>query len=466
MGLSWKTIVLGLVVIALAVWIFGIDLPGEQRQIEQQAEAAVLLPIDPAVVDTLRIERAGLRTTIVRGDGGWRITEPIDEPAERRTVESVIERLTSATSARTVSDAMGEDQWFAYGLERGQAGRVDVVLASDTGARAVLSVGNLIPAGADYVYVRRGGSDALELAEQAVFDLANATHHGYRKVDLFAISDDDIVQLQFDGPGGRWIARRDTTTGLWYDLAADGATRLKRWEMDDIALAVGEQRVQAYLRDELRESDWAAYGLDAPWAEITVTTKDGRSQQLWLGNEDMQRQYYGRRDGLDTVFLLRPQFLAALDEGTEFLEDFNPLPRNLRRATAFRIEDAEGRWAELRPGTDDAWELWTEDGRVSSTSFRQTAADNVARGLEEMQPERSIYLPSGADPLTLLDERAGRAVIRFENGVLELDFGWRDGDDGFWFSTQGDPALYELPRGMFLRLRSFVDALHRDDDAS
>lgn len=460
MGLNWRLLVLGAVVVGLAVWIFGIDLPRERRAIEEQTEAARLLPIDPAAVDTLRVAHPEHPFTIVRRDDGWWITTPIVERAETRTMDSVLDRLTSARSERTMGLDGDDDVWANYGLAEGHPGRADIVLASASGARAALAVGNPVVTG-DYVYVRRGDG-ALEVADQLVFDLANSTHHGFRRVDLFGIHEGDVVRIELDGPGGRWAARRDTTSGLWHPDVPDAAVRYKRWVMDDLALAIGEQRVQAFLRDGLDAEGWAAYGLDDPWGAVTVTTVDGRTQSLWLGNEREREQYFARRDGLDTVFLVRPQFAGALDAGTIGLEDFNPIPRNLRNARAFRAEDARGRWAEIRPDGMD-WVLIGPDGEVESTDYRQTAADNLARGLEEVQPERSLFLPSGGDPGALLSERVGRVSIRFDDETIDVHFGWRDGETEAWFYVEGDTSLYEIERSWVLRLRSFVDAIHVDD---
>ena len=251
---------------------------------------------------------------------------------------------------------------------------------------------------------------------------------------------------------------RDSTTGLWIA----GATRLKRWILDDLALAVSEQTVQAFLRDGLTEADWAAYGLDAPWAAVTVHARDGREQTLWFGNEREADQYFARKRGLDTVMIVRPRFVDALDVGTLGLEDANPIPLNLKRATAFRVEDHRGRWGTMLAAGMD-WDLEGSDGAVASTTYRQTAADNIARGLEEMQPARSIYLPSGESPAGLFSEHIGRVSIEHPLRSLDVHFGWREGEDQAWFYFDGDSTLYEVDRGMVLRLHSFVDALYADD---
>ena len=463
MGLRLRTIVLALVVIGLGVWIFGIDLPRERREIAQQEEAARLLPIAPADVDTLRVESGERAWTVVRREDAWWITRPIVERAETRAVQTMLERLARARSERVVVPRLDPDSWANYGLAAGSPGRVDLVLAGAEGERAEVAVGNRIVAG-DFAYVRRPDSEALELVDQYVFELANASHHGMRRADLFQIAEGDVTRLDVVGPGGAWTAVRDTSTGLWYPRSVGTTPRYRRWVLDDVALAIAEQRVQAYLRDDLESGDWAAYGLDAPWASVTVVTKDGREQTLELGNERERGQFFARKRGLDTVLVVRPQFFPALDAGATGLDDLNPIPENLRRALAIRVTDDEGRWGEARPLKPDwlDWVLVTAEGEVESTTYRETAADNVARGLEEMQPERSLYLPSGDSPAALLEEILAEVSIRFDHATYELTFGWREQDP--WFFIEGDASLYEVDRGMILRLHGFVDALYATPD--
>ena len=458
MGLNRWTFLLALVVLALAVWIFGIDIPREQRVFEARQEAALLLPVDPSAVDTLRVERTGGGWTLVRRDEGWWLTEPIVERAEDRVVASVLERITTEVRQRELNPELDEASWASYGLEVGQPARTELVLASSDGASRRLAVGIEVVTG-EFCYVRREDSSALELADINVLELVRSAHHGFRRRSLFDVDDEAILRLEGRGPAGRWVAARDTTTGLWWSGPPGTPPRLRRWELDDIALVVATQTIAGYLRDDLGEREWSGYGLDRPWAELSVTDRSGQTTTVWFGNEANEQQYFARKQGLDTVLALTPSFVGLLDRGLRGWEDRNPIPRNVKRAIAFRVDDGSGRWAEIRRG-DREWVLLTEDGQVPTSSYRENAARNVARGIEEMQPGSTVFVSEGRPPAVMLSEKTASVDIRWPDGEITLQFGWRPDEEGAWFYMEGDRALVEVERGMYLRLRALVDALH------
>ncbi len=459
MGLNRWTVLLAVAVAALAVWIFGIDIPRERRAFEERQEAALLVPMDPAAVDTLRVERADGGWTVVRRDDGWWLTDPIVERAEDRVVESVLERITTETRQRELNPELDEASWSSYGLAEGQPARADLILASDEGESQRLAVGIEVVTG-EFCYVRREGSDALELADINVLELVRSAHHGFRLRSLFEVDDEAIVRLEGRGPAGRWVAVRDTTTGLWWSGPPGTPPRLRRWEMDDIALVVSTQTIAAYLRDGLSEREWSGYGLDRPWAELSVTDRSGRTTTVWFGNEANDQQYFARRQGLDTVLAVSPSFVGVLDHGLQGWEDRNPIPRNVKRAISFRVDDGSGRWAEIRRGERE-WTLLTEDGEVATSTYRENAARNVARGLEEMQPGSTVFVAGDRHPAVMLSEKTASVDIRWpDGGTITLQFGWRPDEDGAWFYMEDGRALVEVDRGMLLRLRALVDALH------
>ena len=462
MGVNRRLVLLAAAVAALAGWLFLVELPRERGAVEDYEQWRRLLPIEAASVDTLRVERAEAPWTVVRRDDGWWLVEPIEEKAEDLTVASVLARLTEELSYREVATDVGTDEWDRYALSPGHPGRADLVLASRDGGSVRVAVGVELVTG-DYCYVRRGDGDALELALISLYELANASHHGFRRMSLFEIDVESIVQLDGVGPSGAWAAVLDTTTGLWWSGPDRLPPRLRRWVLDDVALAVSTQTVGAYLRDGLTEVQWSGYGLRDPWTELHVHTVDGAVNTLWLGNEVEARTFFGRERGLDTVFTIRPGFLGLLEEGTEPLVDRNPVPWNLRRVTTIRVEDDSGRWASIHRGRYE-WELTIGTGEVTTSTYRESAAVSVARGLEEVQPLRSIFVPAGQEALARYEEIVARATLQHRDGrTLVVTIGFLPGEPEAWLHVEGDATLYEVPRSYVLRFRGLVDALHADD---
>lgn len=464
MGLSRRLLLLVVAVAALAVWLFVIDLPRERRQIEREADASVLMEFDPARADTLRVVRGDAPWKLARrGEDEWWLLTPIEERAEARFAQNALMQLSTFTSVRRLADDVSDDAWWRYGLSDDHPSRIDFVVDLEGGQRVVLHVGSVDPTG-DFVYVRRGGSRALEVAYSELAELALSPHHGFRRPRVFDLEQDEIARMEIKGEHDSWTAERDAQTGLWWASIDGERERLRRWELDEIAYSITQLGVVQYLRDGLSGAQWSGYGLDAPWASIAWTSYDGREGRLDLGNETDQRRYFGRRSGLDSVFELLPGLENVLERSAGSFVDDNPLPRNVRRAHRIRIEDEDGTWVEQErtgPSGKD-WIVTTDQGIVPASEYLFVSARNVALGLEEMQATATLMLArSQADDPAQWGRRGPRLRLSWPEGPdVEIVLHWRGEDSAPWLQVDDTPTLHRVDRGLFMRLRAMLDAAH------
>lgn len=467
MGLSPRVLLLALAVVGLVAWLYLYDLPREAVQEQQAADESLLMDFDPARVDSLRVIRDNAwvlakRVDEVTGESSWWLVEPIEERAETRFVENALSFLHTYRSQRRLAEEVREDVWARYGLSEGHPARIDIVVSLEGGGREVLHVGNLDPTG-DFVFVRRGGTDVLDVAYSELADFALSAHHAFRRKRVFPVDPDRIAELQIDGPAGAWTARRDSLTGSWWAELDGERRRLLRWELDDLTHYLTDANVLGYQRDGLSGMQWSGYGLDDPWATLTWTSYDGAQGRIDLGNQTDARTYFARREGLDSVFEIQPGFESVFDRDPRTWIDENPIARNVRRAQVLRIEDVDGSWVEQRrsPANEKDWIVSTAQGEVTPSEYLFVSARNVALGLEQMQAGASLMLSGSSTAADVMSRRGPSVLLRWDDGApVQLQVWWREGDAAPWVQVDGESTMYQVERGLFLRLRAMLDAAH------
>lgn len=443
--MSRRVVVLGLLVLAVGGWLLLRELPQIRGEKERAARQARIFGELPDVVDTVRIRQDTREILLVRDGEAWWLRSPIVEEVPPLNVQNLVARLADTERWRRVDTAVADDQWPLYGLGPESPGRARIEIIGP-GRRAAVDVGELT-AGSHTAWVRRVGSDELWLALEDLYDIANMGYQGLRDPRLFDVDHTALERMHFVLGSRDWTTVRDDQ-GLWY-LGTVAGPRLQRWVVEEFAFTVAGMRVDGYVRDGLGEDDWSAYGLDRPWGSVDWEAGDGRTGSVWFGNELGGGLVFGRRSGLDTVFRIAPEITAALEVDPLTLVDRNPIGGNFLRAEKIRVEAGDG-WVDIVRRTP-AVDLVTDRGPVEASDYSQVAGRNLQLGLEELQPLAEMLVPAAQDPVALLDSVAGRLAIVWPDREVQVTLG-RRGDQA-WMAIDGESTLWQVDRGMLLRLR-------------
>ena len=449
--MSRRVLVLASLVLVIGGWLFFGELPVLQSDVERAAEQLRVFRSVPAVVDTVRFRKPGREILLVRSDGkeaGWWLRSPIVEKVPDINVEELIARLASTERWRRVAQAVPDSDWSLYGLADDSPGRVRIEMIGN-GGRSGLDVG-LLTQGSHVVWVRRLGSPELDTCLEDLHILANMTHQGLRNPRLFEVNNSELRRIEVSGGNGDWRMVRDEA-GLWYLDSLEGS-RLKRWIIEEFAFAVAGQRVDGYLRDDLTGKDWAAYGLDQPWATVEWEVADGRRGTLWLGNEVGGGLSFGRRAGLETVFQIKHGLEPMIFADTSTLIDRNPVGGNFLHALRIRVSDGEGFIDLVRetPGV----RIVTERGDLEPGEYSQVAGRNLQLGLEEFQPEAEMIVPAGRQPADLLDSIEATLSIYWPGREVRLQIGQMGGR--VWIVEEGESTLWQVRPDLLLRVREVL----------
>jgi hypothetical protein len=445
--MSRRVLVLAVLVLVVGGVLVFRELPILESERDRALAELLVFGEAPSVVDTVRIRQDQREILIVREPDSWYLRAPIDEAVPELPVLDLIERLKLTERWRGIATGLSEEEWEAYGLGADSPGRSRIELIGEDG-RVAVDVGLLTP-GSRLVWVRRVGSDDLETCFEDLHDVANMTHQGLRDPRLFKVNHKDLTRMTFDADDNRWSAVRGED-GLWF-LSGEDGPRLKRWILEDVAFSVAGLRCDGYLRDFLGASDWAAYGLDQPWGTVEWEATEGRSGTLWLGNEVNGAVVFGRRDGLDSVFQIAPGLDRAFGADPGEWIDRNPIGGNFLQAAKIRVDVDGGGYLDVIRETPGA-RVETEDGPLEGGDYVQVTARNLQLGIEEFQPLAEMFVPSGQDPVALLDPVEATLQVHWPDRVVDLAIGEMAG--GVWIAYDG--MLYQTSTDMLLRVREVL----------
>ena len=444
--MSRRVIVLAVLVLIVGGFLVFRELPVLETERERALADLLVFGGAPDVVDTVRIRQESREIVLARDDEQWFLRSPIDEEVPQLGVVDLIERLKLTERWRRVAAGISDEEWEVYGLAPDSPGRVRIELIGE-GRTTAVDVG-LLTTGSRNVWVRRAGSDELEVCFEDLHNVANMTHHGLRNPRLFRVTHEDLTRMRFETGDNAWEAVRGEA-GLWFLGAADGP-RLKRWILEDVAFAVAGLRADGFLRDDLADADWAAYGLDQPWATVTWEGTGDRSGALWLGNELGGGVVFGRRSGLNSVFQIAPGLDPSLEGDARGWIDTNPIGGNFLHSTKIRVDADEG-FVDIIRETPGA-RVETEKGPIPHRDYVQVTARNLQLGIEEFQPQAEMFVPAGQDAFSQLEAVEATMSIHWPDRIVDLAIGRMAG--GVWIAF--DSMLYQTSTDMLLRVREVL----------
>jgi len=229
-----------------------------------------ILEFDEAKVQRLTVSWPEARVVLERTDAGWRMTEPVDSPADADTIDGLLSSLSFLRAADFV-DAPGSDA--EMGFDPPQFA-VELALSGDAAGSAPQTLGFAVGGvneGGQQRFARRA-PDAVYLISQESLDGFPRRVVDYRDRRLAAFKVDDVrrVDLGFHTKGGEAVeieVRRDD--GHWKSDAGP----VKADAFDALVDSLSDLRAHDIVAEEFGPDELAAMGLDP--AKVVVQVYGG-----------------------------------------------------------------------------------------------------------------------------------------------------------------------------------------------
>src|SRR5262245_22792289 len=383
-----------------------------------------LIAADKDAVTGIDLTYPDRQLALHKGDKGWRLTAPVDAPADETAVKGLVNTVADAEVQKTL-DQLPQDL-TSFGLDKPTV-TVRLTLKDGTQLPAV-AVGKNTAIGGK-TYVRKGEEPKLYLTTTALSYGLNKQVKDLRDKALLTFQDDDVRRVEIVSQNGDTVAliRAESDAKEPKDKPADGKATPPpdTWTIMPGGHAADPTEVRAYL-SSLRSTravdfpddnptDVAKYGLDRPRLTVrAMVGKDGSDAlTLLLGNEttkDSQKQVYAKTGDQRTVYALGEFSFNTLNKTAAQLRDKTILPVDPSRVGKVTIERKDGGGVTIAR-TEGGWKLEGVDKKPKD--------DAIARFLDDLRE------PRGADIAAAPAE--DRAAYDLEPPDLRISVSDRDG---------------------------------------
>jgi hypothetical protein len=265
-----------------------------------------ILAFDRDKVDRLEIRRGGAVVTLVKADGEWRMTAPVEARGDFGAIEGLLSRLQSLQMRAIVEESAAD--LGKYGLATPAA---EVTVTSGS-AKATMAFGTKAEEG--LIHVRDVSRAQVVTAPADLFADLEKGAAEYRRKDVFEFRAFNVDRLE--------IARGGTTIVL-ERLKGKGKDGADAWRNAAANKDLDAAKVDAFLtklagtRAQSFADPGAATGLDAPAVTFTATYDEGKKRETVRIGRAGTDAFAGRADEPGAAKLDAADFdetLKALDE--------------------------------------------------------------------------------------------------------------------------------------------------------
>ncbi len=433
-----RIVPLALLVAALGAYLYFYEVP----QAEREAKKEKLVAVDKDAVTGLELAFADRQIALTKGDQGWRLTKPVDAPADDAAVKALVTSLTDAEVQKSL-DQLPSDL-TPFGLA---PPTVTATVTAKSGVQPAIAVGKNTAIGGK-TYVRRGEEPKIFLTASSLQFALNKQTKDLRDKQILTYQDDDVTKVEITPAGGA------TTTLTRKDKDA--------WTVDPGDHPGDITEIRSYL-SSLRSTravdfpeDVSKAALDAPRLSVAVTTKDG-VQALLLGGEltqGQQKQVFAKRADQPTVYTIGDWAFRTLGKDGGQFRDKTVLGFAPDRLGRIVLERKDGPGVTFDRAANGDWQIEGAEPGKSKVSTITRLVDDLkdlrGSGIAAEPPGDLTRFGLDAPDLKLtLTDKDGQAM-----GTILLAK-----HTGTYYAMQsGAPTVFEARDYMFTRL----DKQHRD----
>jgi hypothetical protein len=321
---------------------------------ERNERADKLFPtLERDDVESIEIRNSHGEFQLVRSGDDWRLTTPIDFPADTPTVNSLLGSLLGLRQERRL--AADEVDPAAYGLDEPQ---MHVTLGTADDERLSLEVGEETPLGSNRA-VRISSDDAVIICAGWFATDLDKELDSWRSRDVVDVTEQELASLQVVAGTDRIHAAR---SGEEWRLLEPVSDLADGDHLQNLISNLSSLRVEEFLDDELNPE---ALGLDNPEYRIMLIRSEGGDPiELEFGatrEQDSATQVACRRDGreyfwVNDVAATRLAKAPVLWRATK-LYDFNTWDAEVLTISSggqqLRLDRSEGMWQDESGGELD-----------------------------------------------------------------------------------------------------------------
>ncbi len=256
-------LILSVLVVVLGAFIWFYERHQPTTEESKEAAEKVLPGLKQDEVRSIAIQRGEDHFLLVKKGDDWRLSLPVDYPADESAVNSLLSALTNVKVERKL--AAGDVDPKAYGLD--QPAFV-VTLEQTNGQKKTLTVGQEEPLGNNRAVTLDGKS--VELVSKWFTSSLDKDLDGWRSHEVVQLLDDQVASLEIDAGSNRIEAVRDGNLWRLLEPVRDLADRD---QIRNLISDLNSVRVQEFVDEGSAPPE--TLGLDHPRYRVKVVRTKG-----------------------------------------------------------------------------------------------------------------------------------------------------------------------------------------------
>ncbi len=370
-----RTLLLALVAAGLGAYLWFVEAP----KLAQEAKADLLLEVDPATAEKVRLSYPdGTGIEVVKEDGQWMLTAPVRYRADNSTVENFLTTVKDTKIERRVARA-DAGALANYGLEgdTGTQARVEVTAAGGKPLPAIV-LGIATPVGYQ-AFARREGTDEVLVIPLLLQSTVKKSPDELRFKTMFDTGSAGVKKVTIEKPGETIVLERvGTGDDIAWTMRApkeDTAdTESVRSMLDSLAT------IDAVAFFDGDKADRKAFGLEDGATRFTAERDDGAAVAFTLGKEatDQPAGFYFERASDRQVAKVSDWVATKFAPDANDLRDKRLLSCNADEIVSLAFSISGESFTLSRDAAGKPWKIAPD---VEGQTLNQRLVDNAVSSL-------------------------------------------------------------------------------------
>jgi len=428
-----KVLIYLVILIALAAYVYFVEIRHKQKLEAQKAEAEKIVKIDKDKVTQIDLKSKDRGTIgLKKTEATWVLTRPVAVKADPAAIRSLLNTISNAQFEKVLKEK--DVKWDDYGLDKPVL-TVSVSTKDDT---YDLFFGTSNPAKTSY-YLRAKGDPRLLLVADTLKNALYKTTYDLRDKTVFAVAPDDIDRVLIR-KGGTETELKKETPDKWVMVKPD-QMRVKATEVGRDLVNLTNLEAKDIIDEPKKAGD--PYGLDNPTEMIELAGKK-RGQTLLIGKakEGSDKKTasnpdrYAKMKGMEMVYLIDGRTLANVKTDPKDLQDkyllhFKPdgigkLEVDLDGTKWVAVRSKDAKWTLEKPEKKkniDAWPvtglLWGLKNLEWTNVTEPAPSDLAAVNLDSPRLVISLWKKDDKEPMLFKAGWKDSPVEKAEGGSPE-----------------------------------------------
>lgn len=383
-------------------------------------------PIAKGAVQKVTLTSKGATVVITRDKEGWKLTRPVDYPADTYSADAMVEKLEKLEFGDLVTEQKSRHPEYEVDDSKGVR-----VVAEGGGGKTLADfyLGKVVD---DFTMLRPAGQDQVYQAVGSLRFLFDREVKNWRRRTIIDFKQEELRRLEVQRGEAKVVLSRAEDKKPWKVESA--TTPIEKLDESTVSSLVSTfASLSAF--DFADGVSPAKAGLDRPTFRLTAGLKNGSTVTLLVGGSQGD-DYWVQKQGTPQIFVVKKYGLENLLK--------RPIDFRDKTIWSFKTEDVVGLTLDKKKDKELArltlkGSEWMIDGKKAKD------ADRIKGALEALAALKAEGFASQSAKELGLDKPGWVIEVQLKDkSKRQLTVGSVEKDSIFGVSRKGSPDIYTL----------------------